>query len=56
LNAEQGVAIAQRDLTGALYDNALLHLKLKADAGILKDNDLVDLNSLLVKNRRHQPN
>ena len=48
LNAEQGVAIAQRDLAGALYDNALRQLQLKSIAGILKENDLTELNSLLV--------
>ncbi len=49
LNAEQGYAIAQRDLSGALYDNALRHLQLKAAAGILKEDDLAELNGQLVK-------
>ncbi|MEI7670875.1 MAG: TolC family protein [Deltaproteobacteria bacterium] len=49
LNAEQGVAISQRDLAGALYDNALRHLQLKAAAGILKEDDLIEINNLLVK-------
>jgi outer membrane protein len=48
LNAEQSFAIAQRDLAGAFYDNALRHLQLKAAAGILSETDLVELNSLLV--------
>ena len=48
LNAKQGVAIAQRDLAGALYDNALRQLQLKSNAGILKESDLSDLNELLV--------
>ncbi|MBV5341505.1 MAG: TolC family protein [Deltaproteobacteria bacterium] len=49
LNAEQGAAIAQRELAGALYDNALRQLQLKAAAGILQENDLMELNLLLVK-------
>ncbi|HIJ89081.1 MAG TPA: TolC family protein [Desulfuromonadales bacterium] len=48
LNAEQGFAIAQRDLAGASYDNALRHLQLKAATGILTENDLAELNQLLV--------
>ncbi|MFZ4859520.1 MAG: TolC family protein [Desulfuromonadaceae bacterium] len=49
LNAEQGFAIAQRDLAGACYDNALRHLQLRAAAGILTETDLTELNQLLVK-------
>lgn len=49
LNAEQEYLIAQRDLAGALYDNALYQLQLKSAAGILEENDLVILNSMLAE-------
>lgn len=48
LNAEQAVAIAQRDLAAAIYDNALRQLQLKAAAGTLSERDLAELNNLLV--------
>lgn len=49
LNAEQGYAIAQRDLTSAMYDNALRRLQLKSAAGILDESDLTALNGMLVE-------
>jgi outer membrane protein len=48
MNAEQSVAIAQRDLASALYDNAVRQLQLKATAGTLSESDLAELNNLLV--------
>lgn len=49
LNVEQGVAVSERDLASALYDNALRHLQLKSAAGILKEEDLREINSMLVR-------
>jgi outer membrane protein len=43
LNSEQGYAVSRRDLTAALYDNVLLQLQLKANAGILADEDMAKL-------------
>lgn len=40
LNAEQTWAVSRRDLSNALYDNLLLHLQLRAAAGVLAENDL----------------
>lgn len=49
LNSEQSYAISRRDLTAALYDNVQRQMELKAAAGILSENDLVDLNAMMVK-------
>lgn len=49
LNSEQSYAISQRDLTSALYDNALRQLQLKGAAGILGEEDLKSLNQALVE-------
>lgn len=49
LDAEQEYLIALRDYSGALYDNALRLLQLKSAAGILEENDLVILNSMLAE-------
>jgi len=43
LNAEQTYAISRRDLTAAMYDNLQRRLELKAAAGILAEEDLVEL-------------
>ena len=48
MNAEQGVAIARRDLAAAIYDNAVRQLQLKAAAGTLSESDLSELNALLI--------
>ncbi|MDY0185779.1 MAG: TolC family outer membrane protein [Desulfuromonadaceae bacterium] len=43
LNAEQTYAVAQRDLSNALYDNLVRQFELKAAAGILQEEDLQEL-------------
>lgn len=43
LNAEQNYAVSRRDLTAALYDNVLRQFELKANAGILSEDDLAEL-------------
>jgi len=43
LNAEQTYAISRRDLTAAMYDNLQRRLELKAAAGILAEEDLLEL-------------
>lgn len=48
LNAEQTYAVSRRDLTHALYDNLLRRLELKAAAGILSENDLIELNTTTI--------
>ncbi len=48
LNAEQGYAASRRDLAGAICDNALQRLLLKAAAGNLTEKDLVELNMNLI--------
>lgn len=47
LNAEQQLYTSQRDLTKARYDTLFQGLKLKAAAGVLSEEDLVAINSLL---------
>lgn len=47
LNAEQQLAVAQRDLTKARYETLLQGLRLKAATGILTESDLVTVNHLL---------
>jgi len=49
LNAEQQVFQARRDLLQARYNVILNQLKLKAAAGQLNENDVVEVNTLLVK-------
>ena len=44
LNSEQSYAVSRRDLNSALYDNLQRRLELKSAAGILDENDLVELN------------
>jgi outer membrane protein len=46
LNAEQGYALSQRDLSSALYENVQRRLELKAAAGILAENDLLEISGL----------
>ena len=43
LNAEQTFAISRRDLAAGMYDNLQRRLELKAAAGILTEEDLVEL-------------
>ena len=47
LNAEQQLAIAQRDLAQAVYDTILSQLRLQAAVGRLAEADLQDVNRLL---------
>jgi outer membrane protein len=47
LNAEQQLAVAQRDLYQAIYATILNQLRLKAAVGTLGENDLADVNALL---------
>lgn len=47
LNAEQQLYASQRDLTKARYDTLLQGLKLKAAVGVLSEEDLAAINSLL---------
>jgi outer membrane protein len=49
LNAEQQLYTAKRDLVKARYDTLFQALKLKAAAGILTGEDLVNTNALLVR-------
>ena len=46
LNTEQQLFAAQRDLAKARYDTLLEGLKLKAAAGILAEQDLIEINQL----------
>lgn len=48
LNAEQSYAVSRRDLIHSLYDNLLRNIELKANAGILVEEDMEKLNSLLI--------
>jgi outer membrane protein len=47
LNAEQQLAIAQRDLAQAVYNTILSQLRLQAAVGSLAEADLQDINRLL---------
>ena len=47
LNAEQQIAIAQRDLAQAVYNTILSQLRLQAAVGRLAEADLQDVNRLL---------
>jgi outer membrane protein len=47
LNAEQQLAIAQRDLAQALFNTIVNQFKLKAAVGKLAEADLADVNVLL---------
>jgi outer membrane protein len=47
LNAEQQLAISQRDLAQAVFNTIVNQLKLKASVGKLAEADLADINSLL---------
>jgi outer membrane protein len=47
LNAEQQLAISQRDLAQAVFNTIVNQLKLKAAVGKLAEADLADINSLL---------
>ena len=47
LNAEQQIAIAQRDLAQAVYNTILSQLRLQAAVGRLAEADLRDVNRLL---------
>lgn len=48
LNAEQQLFSTRRDLAKARYDTLMNGLKLKAAAGALKENDLLQVNALLI--------
>ena len=47
LNAEQQLAVSQRDLAQAVFNTIVNQLKLKAAVGKLAEADLADINSLL---------
>ncbi|GAB3539424.1 TolC family outer membrane protein [Noviherbaspirillum agri] len=49
LNAQQQLYSTRRDLAKARYDTIVNSLKLKSAAGTLKEEDLVQVNSLLVE-------
>ncbi|HZW14055.1 MAG TPA: TolC family outer membrane protein [Noviherbaspirillum sp.] len=49
LNAQQQLFSTRRDLARARYDTIVNGLKLKSAAGTLKEEDLVQVNSLLVE-------
>ena len=49
LNAEQQFYTSKRDLVKARYETLLQALKLKAAAGILNGEDMISINSLLVR-------
>lgn len=51
LNAEQQFYTAKRDLVKARYDTLLQALKLKAAAGILSGEDLVNTNAMLLREK-----
>lgn len=52
LDSEQKYAVSRRDLTAALYENIQRHMELKAAAGILGEEDLVELNGMLVDSNK----
>jgi outer membrane protein len=47
LNAQNQVAVAERDLARSVYDTIIAQLRLKAAAGILGDEDVRLINALL---------
>jgi outer membrane protein len=49
LNAQNQVAVAERDLARAVYDTLIAQLQLKAAAGTLGDEDVRAINDLLQK-------
>lgn len=48
LNAEQQFYTVQRDLAKARYDTLLQGIRLKAEAGVLTEDDVLTINTLLV--------
>ncbi|MNN47664.1 Outer membrane protein TolC precursor [compost metagenome] len=49
LNAQQQLFITQRDLSKARYDTLMNSLRLKSAAGALREQDLVQINTLLIQ-------
>lgn len=49
LNAEQQLATAQRDLVKTRYDTLLQGLKLKASAGLLSEQDIYQIDTMMVR-------
>jgi len=49
LNAQQQLFITQRDLSKARYDTLMNSLRLKSAAGSLREQDLVQINTLLIQ-------
>jgi outer membrane protein len=49
LNAQNQVAVAERDLARAVYDTLISQLQLKSAAGTLGDEDVRAINDLLQK-------
>lgn len=49
LNAQQQLFLTRRDLARARYDTLLNSLRLKSAAGVLKEEDLVQVNTLLAQ-------
>ena len=47
LNAQQQLFVTRRDLAKARYDTLVNGLRLQAAAGVLKEDDLVELNGML---------
>lgn len=52
LNAEQQLYAAQRDLLKARYDTLFQGFKLKAAAGVLTESDVLEINGLLVYQKK----
>ncbi|HEX7765045.1 MAG TPA: TolC family protein, partial [Cellvibrio sp.] len=48
LNAQQQLYVTQRDLAQARYNTLLNSLRLKSAAGMLQEEDLIQINTLLV--------
>jgi len=55
LNAQQQLYVTQRDLAQARYNTLLNSLRLKSAAGILQEEDLIQINTLLVPESQTQP-
>ncbi len=49
LNAQEQLFITQRDLSKARYDTLMNSLRLKSAAGSLREQDLVQINTLLIQ-------
>jgi outer membrane protein len=49
LNAEQQLATAQRDLVRTKYDTLMQGLKLKASAGLLTEQDIYQIDTMMVR-------